>query len=235
MSKNVNNTHRLQSEELGVGPAKRGASLVPIRSKQSVTPDSLDRENTGDDVHADIIPDARRKKNKRNIAKDFNTNSRGPFISKKFDFDEVEGDHDRSKYYWNNLLVQNPLISPKRTAIPIEFMNNQDLLKTPFNVNLSSDNEEYSSEEKFTFRSPEDLNTDERKIFSDAFDSIGASRKKNTPLKSISTKTKEGLSSYNKESTPNKSFEGILYGRYDSLMARKIYRPYNQDSPALAI
>jgi hypothetical protein len=87
----------MRTEISGMSPPKKGISLVPIRSKQSETPDSFDRENTGDDVHADIIPDARRKKNKRNIAKDFNTNSRGPFLSKHFEFDETDGENDRSK------------------------------------------------------------------------------------------------------------------------------------------
>lgn len=113
-------------------------------------------------------------------------------------------------------------------------MKKSEFIKTPFDVNLSSDDEEYSSEEKFTFRKPQGINLDERNQLSDTFDSIGAMRKKNTPLKSISTKTKESLSTNHKDLTPNKSFEGIRYGRYETLLTKKVYRPYKQDSPAIA-
>lgn len=50
--------------------------MIPIRSKQSWSPDSVDRENTGDEFHADVIPDVKRKKNKRNITQEFQTSSK---------------------------------------------------------------------------------------------------------------------------------------------------------------
>ena len=93
-----NKTQRMHTESLGMSPQKKGVSLVPIRSKQNESPDSFDRENTGDDINADTIPDAKRKKYKKNIARDFNTNGRGPtMISKQLEFDEIEGDNDKSK------------------------------------------------------------------------------------------------------------------------------------------
>ena len=91
----------------------------------------------------------------------------------------------------------------------------RDLLDPQYNVNLSSEKDEYSSDERHTFRKPHDF--EERYSFPDTFESIGpASKKKNTPLKSINTKTKESLSIYNKDVTPNKSFEKLNYNNYDT-------------------
>lgn len=92
----ANNTQRMNIESLGFSP-KKGVSMVPIKSKQNESPDSLDQENTGDDIHADVIPGEKRKKNKWNIARDFNTNGRGPLKGKQLELDEIEGENDRSK------------------------------------------------------------------------------------------------------------------------------------------
>lgn len=68
--------------------------MVPIQSKQSEALDSLDQENTGDEVHADAIPNVRKKKNKRNIARDFNTHGK---TNRQLYYDETDDTHEGSK------------------------------------------------------------------------------------------------------------------------------------------
>lgn len=67
--------------------------MIPIRSKQNGSPDSFDKDNIGDEVHADVIPDVKRKKNKRNITQDFNTNGSFPHVFKNsaYNYENVIG------------------------------------------------------------------------------------------------------------------------------------------------
>lgn len=131
-------------------------------------------------------------------------------------------------------IVQSPFKSPHRATIPINIGKEESFANTPFDINFSSDNDEYESDEKFTFRKPQMLSIDERKSFPDGFDFAGVSKKKNTPLKSISTKTKESLSTFHKESTPNKSFGNPPNVNYDTILNRKKFYPlHKQDSPTV--
>ena len=94
LQNNQNFTQRLNSDLIGISPSKRGINMIPIRSKQDGSPDSFDKDNIGDEVHADLIPDVKRKKNKRNITQDFNTNGNFPQIFKKSSYNyEYAIDH----------------------------------------------------------------------------------------------------------------------------------------------
>lgn len=79
-------------------------------------------------------------------------------------------------------------------------------------MNASSEMGSESSE-RITFRKSHEF--DERNSFPDQFDSIGyASKKKNTPLKSTYTKTKESLMQ-NKHITPKKADENLKFPQFD--------------------
>ena len=97
LTKSSNHTQRLHTDLLALSPSKKGVNMIPIESKQSETPDSVDRENTGDEVHADILPDFRRKKKNRNIARDFNTNGDIHAVNRKITYEGISNRLDQSK------------------------------------------------------------------------------------------------------------------------------------------
>lgn len=124
-------------------------------------------------------------------------------------------------------------MSPNRNKHPLDMRISKDLYSTPFEVNYSPEDDEYGSDEKFTFRKPQLFSIDDKKLFPDNYESNEASKNKNTPLKSMSTKTKESLSGA-QGMTPAKSFETKGITKYDSLMRRRqIAHPHIQDSPTI--
>jgi len=217
----------------GVSPSKKGVNMIPIKSKQNDTPDSFERENTGDEVHAELLPQERRKKNKRNIAHDFNTLEKSSLIKKHLKYEEIN--QDRGKILLLLNIAQNPFISPQRSKILFGSSNFEKRITAPLEANLSSENDEYDGA-MIRSRKPHLFNIDERKSLPEDYENWDDLKHKNTPLKSISTKTKESLSFFNKVSVTNKSLEDLHYHNYETILKRKgIYQPRNQDSPTLAI
>jgi hypothetical protein len=125
------------------------------------------------------------------------------------------------------------LIAPSKDSF--EEYHQSPKFSTPFSPNLSSENDD-DPESTSRISKPHLFNVDERRSYPEGFEDPDDLKHKNTPLKSISTKTKESLSGFNKDSTPNKSLESLHMRHYGTIFKRKtLYQPQNQDSPALAI
>lgn len=98
--------------------------MIPIRSKQDGSPDSFDRDNIGDEVHADVIPDVKRKKNKRNITQDFNINGDFPqvFRNSVYNYENTVNDKVMNSEY-----LANEVIIPESEFVS-KAQNSEDIL-----------------------------------------------------------------------------------------------------------
>lgn len=88
--------------------------------------------------------------------------------------------------------------------------------------NFTSENDEYESDEVYSLKDTHVLDFTDRRSIPNIYEVTNLSKNKNTPLKSISTKTKQSLSGQNKEVIQSTSFENNSRKQFESNYQRKI-------------